>query len=725
MYRSAGLSIAAIVAAIASDARAEVKPSNLLRVRSASISGPPPAPRAARPYAEAKRLLARGQPALALKALTASKSKLLADREALVRADALLALGNKARARAAFEAALDGAKIASVAITAARGLVNVHGQLDQPADQLRYLDALLDTDGVSRRPNLLLQKATVLDALGRRKEAARWAWHILQKHPTAKIAGDAQALLERLAEAGVPRPATTAQRQLARIKRLAETGAPTLALHELDALAEEAPGLEIPIKLQRATIFARQRRRAEEEALLLSLKGRRLSAKQAATRLERLGRIAMGRGDNESAIRYFDGLARELPRSPRAPEVQYLAAWLPYNSGDHLAGARRLLRFARTYGKWSRRPEALWFAAWSAHLGGDDGVARRAFDQLLDEHPSSDMIRWAHYWTGRFAETAGDLRTARRAYRELLKIAPLSYFGHWSIIALERLGEQIVFDAPPPAPRVDLRKAIEAIGRTRPINLDRGMALSAAGMSATAIQELRAASRALRKVKKTRTRVLIAELIGSLGAHHQAFRLAAAVARDGGDLVSGRPYAWRAWRLAYPKAFWKDVEAAAKVHEVDPFLVLSIMRTESHFRPHVTSRVGARGLMQIMPKTARRIGRKAKGGRGHAARYKRPRSNIWLGAWYIARLLERYDGNIAMAAGAYNAGPGAMDRWIRKHGGMDVDAFVESLSYRETRRYIRRVLETYWTYRRLEGLPHLDLTAKVEPIKPPEGSVSF
>ena len=696
-----------------------------LKVKPKTTSGRRPARRVALPYAEAKKLLAQGQPAAALRSLSTSRSSLLADREALVRGDALKALGNLEGARKAYEAALAQARVEGAAVAAARGLVDVHGQLGQREKQLVYIDALLSVRRVRRRAGLMLERATVLRRMGKKNDAARVAWQILQDYPTARIAEQAQKMLDGLVKRGAKRPSANARTELSRIRNLWRSRAFGGAEKALDRLEKRSPKMARAIKLERIEMYAKQRRTDDEMALLNELLENATDQRVGPTVLERLGRLAMRRDDDEGAVAYFDRMAKLYPNHKKTVEAQFLASWLSYNSADYAQGARRMLAFTKRYRKWHRRPEALWFAGWSAYLGGQDGLSRRAFSQLLEDHPTSDMNLWAYYWTGRIHERNKFKDEARRSYRQILRRAPMSYWGHWASAGLARLGEEVVLDPPPTTKPATIEQGLEVIGKQRPVNVDRGIALSEVGLKDEAVDELRAASAALAKIRNTAGRIIVAEMVGQLGSHHQAFRLAAAAVSKGGDLVSGRPYAWRAWRLAYPKAFEEHVAEAAKAHDVDPLLVLSLMRTESAFRPWVRSRVGARGLMQLMPKTARSIGREAKGGRAHAARYTNPRSNIWLGAWYIKKLLERYHGHVALAAGAYNAGPGAMDRWLKRFSGRHLDEFIESLSYRETRRYVRRVLETYQTYRRLDGQPRLKLMLKVESEAPPDGSVSF
>ncbi len=152
----------------------------------------------------------------------------------------------------------------------------------------------------------------------------------------------------------------------------------------------------------------------------------------------------------------------------------------------------------------------------------------------------------------------------------------------------------------------------------------------------------------------------------------------------------------------YPKAYIEEIMDLKQKKTVPELLVLSVMREESHFNPEVESIAGAIGLMQLMPKTATYIG-KLLNLKIKQDKLKNPKLNIRLGTTYLNRLLNRYKGNIFHTLAAYNGGPTNVRRWLKKNKSADNDDFVESITFNETKNYIRRVMRSYYIYQDLYG----------------------
>ncbi|MDA9556953.1 murein transglycosylase [Vibrio sp.] len=156
---------------------------------------------------------------------------------------------------------------------------------------------------------------------------------------------------------------------------------------------------------------------------------------------------------------------------------------------------------------------------------------------------------------------------------------------------------------------------------------------------------------------------------------------------------------WDNLQLRFPIAHEWSFNHYAKKHDIDPITLMSLARQESGLDEKARSPVGARGIMQIMPATARYVARKYKLAYNGASDLYHVEKNIKIGSQYLDGLLDRYDNNRILAFAAYNAGPNRVKTWRKRSDGkLDVYAFIESIPFNETRGYVQNILmfETYY-----------------------------
>ncbi|WP_299487908.1 transglycosylase SLT domain-containing protein [Acaryochloris sp. IP29b_bin.137] len=148
----------------------------------------------------------------------------------------------------------------------------------------------------------------------------------------------------------------------------------------------------------------------------------------------------------------------------------------------------------------------------------------------------------------------------------------------------------------------------------------------------------------------------------------------------------------------FPLAYFAPIRQWSNQRNLNPLLVLSLMRQESRFQPKIRSVAGAVGLMQVLPETAEWVSQKA-GLKTY--QIDGVEDNINLGTWYLDYTHRNYNDNSMLAIASYNAGPGNVDQWVNQTPITDVDIFVEEIPFPETRNYVKSVLENYWNYLRL------------------------
>ena len=148
----------------------------------------------------------------------------------------------------------------------------------------------------------------------------------------------------------------------------------------------------------------------------------------------------------------------------------------------------------------------------------------------------------------------------------------------------------------------------------------------------------------------------------------------------------------------YPKAFEKAVMKNSREYNVDLNLIYSLMREESLFDKDALSPVGAKGLMQLMDKTKQQLEKELK------MKSKNPfiaNNNIKLGTYYLSKLLKDFDGDLIRVIASYNAGPHNVRKWNKRFKDYDTDEYVESIPFKETHGYVKRVLRSFYIYQKL------------------------
>ncbi|MGB0734335.1 MAG: transglycosylase SLT domain-containing protein, partial [Pontibacterium sp.] len=162
---------------------------------------------------------------------------------------------------------------------------------------------------------------------------------------------------------------------------------------------------------------------------------------------------------------------------------------------------------------------------------------------------------------------------------------------------------------------------------------------------------------------------------------------------------------WDELGLRFPRPYEPLFDTHAKNKEIDPVWAMAIARQESAFSPAARSHVGASGLMQLMPATAKNTAKKHKVKYTKQAQLSHPKTNITLGTAYLSDMYTRFNMNQAYASAAYNAGPHRVKRWLKDRGHLPLDIWIETIPFKETRRYVQNVLAYKVIYQRLANKP--------------------
>lgn len=399
------------------------------------------------------------------------------------------------------------------------------------------------------------------------------------------------------------------------------------------------------------------------------------------------------------AIAQYDVLAEELPQHRLADDALILAARLAEGRGDSEGMRTRLLRIASDFPDGDMRGEARFLLAYQARRQGHLADALAHLDAALAEAPGEhgeDERGRAAYWRGRVLEGLDRQADAIAQYASVARSAPLSYYAQQALSRLFEIDETraraALLTRPDSTPSLVFPHRAELDHPSFGVSVS----LMRVGELGLAEREL-TASGLLASEAPPEALWIAAALFDRAGAHTKALELARRRLRDG--LLSSIPEgdAFARWRIAYPRAFHPLIETAAHTENVPASFVRAIAREESSFRADAVSVAHAYGLCQIIAPTAERIARSRELESSPQA-LRRPEINVRIGAAYIGALRRRFDPQPALVPAAYNAGEGAVERWLRDRGSLPLDEFIEEIPYEETRRYSRRVLQTWGIY---------------------------
>jgi soluble lytic murein transglycosylase len=438
-----------------------------------------------------------------------------------------------------------------------------------------------------------------------------------------------------------------------------------------------------------------------------------------------MGRIYYNQQDYLSADRMFSLMREKFPAGLDGTKIRELLAENYAKLGSHRLAAEEYLVLSE------REPGNLhfsWQYFWALYRSGqwkeaESELLRRASDGSVDREGGADTGFWAARLAGKSNSMA-----AQSAYQRLADERADSFYGIMASLELPQTGStglsSPVVSEPktqkiPPAP-LDLK---DPIGELKLVEL-----FLEAQMTEAARFQMAGISW---DDQDEESSVVLGRFAFSVGNFRAGLSAASRIPRAATERVrsfnglKAEKAKKPVWRLLYPLAYAPLVEEFERHVGIDKFFILSIMRTESHYNPEAQSGAGAQGLMQIMPATAVRIARLLGDSNFNLPDLKEPRVSIAYGAYYLQKLLRYYGGNYGLAAAAYNAGPIAVNNWIEACRGCDLPEFVESIPYRETRRYVKSIIKNLVTYKSIYGGTPFSRNDLVMPVQLPEGETLF
>lgn len=422
-------------------------------------------------------------------------------------------------------------------------------------------------------------------------------------------------------------------------------------------------------------------------------------------------------GDIRSEAGHYDDALDAYQRAaggsaPESAGAQFSVARTLLRLGRPLAAAVAVSAFLSAHPTHQLAPMATFLQADLSQEAGRRAEAESLSRQVVERWPTHDYASQARLRLAANALSAGDTAVAARWYQAEVDARGLQHTTarYFLAVLAVRRGDSVAAGL-----------AWRDLARADSLGYFGGVARGRASLPlpivapAVPLVASRALERSLAELDLLDEAGFASEA-GALIAWLLAQNLSADEALDLGDALAhrGRPtvaitLGWRAartrtlndarvLRAIYPWPLRAVVSAEAREFGLDEYLLAALIRQESSFDPLARSRAGARGMMQVMPGTARQAAQR--GGVDWSDLFLRvPDANIHVGSAHLAALLRHYGGDVAPSLAAYNAGMTPVERWRRRFPGRDPVQFTDRIPYAETRGYVRTVLRNWSLYR--------------------------
>ena len=517
---------------------------------------------------------------------------------------------------------------------------------------------------------------------------------VVLDHPAHPLAARAEARMLELGGA-----ALTPADRITRAKQLTTAHLWDHAVAELSLVPET--GLTDDLAAQRqywlgTTLFQMRRRYGDAAKLLLGVYARLNSAEAMFQ-----GARALSRADkDDEAIAWYHKVVATYPRTVWAQEAAFLAGWLDFNRGKYRESIKPFEASLAKYPSSKFVDDGLWFLGMAHYFLGEWDAARTSLAKLAKFGGSLEGGK-ATYWIARIDERINQKDAAIVGYRDTITRYPFSWYALLSRARLAALGVKIApFGVERPQPKGPQLAATVDESLASDDAIRRADELIAAGLGTDAGDELARNERAfLKRNDRAKAFAILLDRYRKAGNFNRPWMLAVSYA---GSALDGPPLtdAKRWWENAYPRAYGELIEKYQDLGKNPDGYLLSIMRKESGFNPHVLSFADAQGLLQMIPATTMRVAKEL-GVPYDPGRLYEPEFNIQTASWYIGRLLQKFKGQIPLGAGSFNSGPRPVMKWLDQNGHREIDELVELVPYRETREYMKKVTENYARYRYL------------------------
>jgi len=559
------------------------------------------------------------------------------------------------------------------------------------------------SEAIAGHADFQLAQAQAEQMAGQTDAAAKLFRHVYLTFP---LSNEAQTAKAQLAVIGAAAPISSEERRT-HADALYRAGRFNDAAEEYRALANDSdlsPGAQNEVLVAAANCDFKLKRLNKQELERLP----DTQDEAGARRMYLMMELVRDKDDADAQRQIVEQMETRFSESPWLAEALYSSGNMYLLRKDYSHAIDYYAELAKRYPKSCEpeptancsnySPSSHWRTAWLSYRLKRYSDAAKLMDEQIANYPGGKEIPSALYWRGRLYEQEEHQPAMAAAYYHTI----IRVYQHYFYAAESRQRLAALGGVTP--------ETVAALNAMRPETIPelsddvpedhphvvKAKLLANAGLNEYIPPEIRAADGSSEWGSFAE-----AEIYTSYGETFHAMRvLKRAIPFYTSAPITAMPLTY--WRILFPEAYWPQIKQSAAANGLDPYMVASLIRQESEFNPLAVSNKSAYGLMQLLPSVGKSMAKAEGMKRFETSQLLDPNVNIQLGCRYLKQTMDKFGGQPEYVFAAYNAGDARVVDWRSAAGEQEIDEFVESIPFTETRDYVQAILRNEDIYRSID-----------------------
>ena len=564
-------------------------------------------------------------------------------------------------------------------------------------------------------PEIIYKQGEIYESLNQSEKAFGLYWDLYIYHSNHPATAKALFKIKRLVRTNSLTPPTLSlDEQSTRIKNLLKGVRYQEAIDEIDDFKNKQKEVKLPVQFYffKARAFNGLRQRQSANKSLETFIRAFPTHPRVPEAKYTMGRNAWNLGNSQLGINFFQSIVDNHKDSKWVLKARFLLGKVYEDIKNHNMAIEHYQNLVGYGGQNIYAQKAAWNIGWSFYKRNNFQKALKHFQESSVKFPKGRYIEKILFWMAKASEKTGNEDTAVKIYQDISDRYPFTYYGLQANEKLIRKGLRSstnnFFGNDKPGKTLDEKQLIpetlsEGLSEAELFHFHRANEMSIMGFNNNATLEINWIERS---IDQSHSNVMwVSMMYNRVRDYAKAVKTLSRLFNKKSKQEE-KELSLEFWENYYPSAYSDSINNWSREYQVDPFLVKSIIRQESLYDAKALSPAGARGLMQVMPKTGQKLWKQLmKEPEYDSQVLYDPDINIQLGVKYINQLRKKYGEYDPYILICYNAGPHVLEKWLRRFKDIkDNDVFIESIPYPETRKYIKRVMRNYGIYKLLNPI---------------------